>query len=871
MKLPHPNLDSDDNLLVALGILGGVATALVVLAAYAFVLPKVQTETQTLASYEHTGNFRYTVTAQPSALNPSGTIGPVLPGSDAGDATTREPIFTRLAQVLDFSYVYQLQGASDVTGTMTADLVIRAGDNWSDTMNLVPITPFKGATGALQGSVDFNQIAGLLTQLEEQTGVRAESVDLVITPVVKVQARANGQQINETYSSPLTLAYTSTLITPDATLSFSEPKTITNTTRFDKELGLFGSTISVTSVRPIATLLALITLVPTVLLAAVYFLGFGRSEAGMARARYRSIVVPVSEVASLVNHRIAVASIQDLAQMAKREGRSLFVCDFENGSQAYLVHDGMVIYHYTIGNVPEGWIKTPGKITASSALVGHGNEPAASEVEAAEPLAAASEEEALEPPTVVSEMEAMEPSESASEVEAVEPLAVIEAAPPTIDEDVIPEWLSALPESEEAEGELSSSNGHGFGMHEPALFAPLTLESEIAPERNALPVEEAFTERPKSEVDRPETLKSDTVALDRTETSEWTDVPSGSENALGIEFVSDADSSEIEEDAAAVERLNLDGASEADGPESEAEITVPGDQIGTDAPQENETSSSAEEKDKLEISMSSERPHQEQQKGSKEPAYVRHDLEPMTVSHRAVSPHSSVRNWLRKRSGGPLSDRERVEERLGLARRQAVPAQETDEPTQNDDDFGPVEQTQVSTVREQPGPDLEEPVPDELKDSSQPSDASDKDEAEISENNQRLQGMDTSVQGNPSSVLLDSPPEASTAPALHPDSVGDFLIADQGIVATFEEASLIEQEADFATATTASSDDLREDNSGAAREEAGAETDEGAAAEPAIEVKPPVSSEVRRRQSQDVSLEQKLTAQARKWLRDLLE
>ena len=81
MKLPGRFFERDEVLLVAMGVIGGVAVALTALAVYAFVLHQTETETETLARYEHTGRYTYTVDTQPSPLNSAETIGPVLPES----------------------------------------------------------------------------------------------------------------------------------------------------------------------------------------------------------------------------------------------------------------------------------------------------------------------------------------------------------------------------------------------------------------------------------------------------------------------------------------------------------------------------------------------------------------------------------------------------------------------------------------------------------------------------------------------------------------------------------------------------------------------------------------------------------------------
>jgi hypothetical protein len=357
MKSRLPNLDKDENLLLALGVVAFVSAVFLALAAYAFILPAKNDETRTLASYRHTANYSYTVRSDPSVLNPSGLIGPVTAPADAGEAVPPPAIFTSLANFLDFTFTYQLQGVADVEGTMAADLEIRSDGNLTQRQELAGPTPFEGATGTLQSSIDLKQIGDELEQLQEQTGSRLGKVELVIDPVVTVNGSTNGEVIDGTFTAPFSITYDDTQITPDEVLRFEDPGAVTRTFDIDTEIGVAGLSAPVSLVRLVAAPIAAIGVLLTGLLTAAYFLGFGRSEAGVVRSRYRSLLVPVDDVESSAGHRISVSSIHDLAQLAKREGRSIFVREFGSRSRSYLVHDGMVIYEYAVGDVPRDWIK----------------------------------------------------------------------------------------------------------------------------------------------------------------------------------------------------------------------------------------------------------------------------------------------------------------------------------------------------------------------------------------------------------------------------------------------------------------------------------------------------------------------------------
>jgi Family of unknown function (DUF5305) len=639
MKLPGRFFERDENLVVAMGLIGGIAIALTALAVYAYILPKTETETETLAKYEHTGRYTYTVDTEPSALNPKETIGPILPGSIEDGKEPPPAIFTRLAKALHFLYAYQLQGASEVSGTVSAELEIKAGTSWSQRVPLADVVPFDGATGGIEGTIDFTQIAALLTQIEEQTGVTTGSVELTVIPEVDVSATANRQQFSETYSSPLTFTYTSNLITPGETLAFSEPGTITSTTERHNELQFLGGSVEVATVRDTATPLAVASLALAGVFAAIYFLGVGRSETAMVRTRYGSLLVPIAEVESAASHRISVASLIDLAQLAKREGRSLFVRDFDNGAQAYLMHDGMVIYQFAVGDVPQGWIRSSGVASYEQRRVSTREEAPVSALEMpvytpeASPPEWLNEEEA--PPAPVTEIVTGE-SEEARLVES------------------IPEWLMAPYEHGEPEDAAEEATQHSNG-------SGLALEAQAVP---------AGTGQPDAEADHPEaSLSGHDEGNEAPESVAAAEDPQAAE--VTSEELSDgfADlvwtrSSESETAAASAEEIV-----EAELASADAETTG---EVVTELP-EAEVQSTAD--DESEQRMADAESVEESNPATAE-------------SVRSPTPRLSVQRWLRNRSGGPLLDehtREPVNEvsldataEPALSEESSAPAAESD-------------------------------------------------------------------------------------------------------------------------------------------------------------------------------------------------
>jgi hypothetical protein len=320
-------------------------------------MAKTETVRTALATYEQLGRYSYTIETSPSPLNLSDVIGPVYPESMLeGDGPP--PIFTRLARKIHILFVYKLSNATDVSGNVSADLTIRAGESWSQRIPLAEPSAFTGAVGGVEATIDLLQITSLLSQIRQQTGLESDRVELNILPRVEVDGVAGGQRFHDSFLHPLTFIYTEDLIVPDEELAYAAPGEITVTSLRMNEMNILGAGIPVSTVRTLVTPTAIAAVTLTAVVAWTWFYGERRPEDALLRPDYLSSVVPITDVEAIAGYRVTVESFLDLLQMARDKKKPLLVKEFEAG-QVYLVSDGMTMFQHVVGVVPTDWMRLP--------------------------------------------------------------------------------------------------------------------------------------------------------------------------------------------------------------------------------------------------------------------------------------------------------------------------------------------------------------------------------------------------------------------------------------------------------------------------------------------------------------------------------
>jgi hypothetical protein len=301
------------------------------------------------AAYEHNGSFDYTVSTEPSTLYPAGIVGPVIaPPQGAAPETvvSPPPVYTRGARQMDVGFTYALQSRtpSDLTGQISAELVIRAAGEggWSVHQELLPPTAFEGASTHARLTLDFAAIGALIAKIEEETAFKPGNYELVVQPSVTVSGTVNGEPIEDAFSPVFTTRYNETTITADPMLRTLDAGTITAAVSESQTVGL----LSVPRARLVYSFLALGALAAVAIFAGVVFMGWWQDETTQVRTRYGTKLVPVTDAEHIGSNRVQVAKLQDLAVLAQRDGKIIFSQTTAEG-ETFFVPDGSVTYEYT--------------------------------------------------------------------------------------------------------------------------------------------------------------------------------------------------------------------------------------------------------------------------------------------------------------------------------------------------------------------------------------------------------------------------------------------------------------------------------------------------------------------------------------------
>lgn len=333
-----------------------LALILAGMALYSFRMPVSATVNEESVRYSHTGSFSFAVHTLPSELYPDGTVGPVSPPASGITGTVETlPVFTRLARSLSLDYTYALQCPEecDVQGEIRSDLVIKAGETWVRTLALGAPAPFAGPHAVAHADVDFSRVISLTDAIERETGYNPGVYELSVVPTVRIWGNIGAHKIDDTYAPAFVIRFGASQISLDPELRRSEARGITEQVTKPQRLSLLSMSLPVASVRRFSLIGLVVSALLAGLLAAAPFLGAGRGEASKIQARYGAMLVSVARVHWDGVHRVEVASMEDLARLAKRDGNVICHQASGQGSHLYFVLDGQVVYEYTVSEPAE--------------------------------------------------------------------------------------------------------------------------------------------------------------------------------------------------------------------------------------------------------------------------------------------------------------------------------------------------------------------------------------------------------------------------------------------------------------------------------------------------------------------------------------
>lgn len=356
------------NLLGAAALAASLALVFGALAVYALRQPLQRTEQVERLRYEHAAAFSYTLEVAPSTLYPEGTVGPVTPAAaparqpagtapPAGAGAQDQPapgtaVYTREPRrlLLDIRYDLNAQGPAYVAGEYRVDLEVRAGaDGWSKVLPLVEPAPFGGTGLTLRVPVDLAQVRALIAVVEEETGFEPGSYQLAVIPKIRVRGRVGDQPVDEVYAPPFRMTWYRSHLLLDDELARSEPRSVAEPVARPARLGLLGLDMPVRTARIVAIAGLVASLLGLSAAGGLLAARLRRDEAARIRLRYGSMIVAVRDVElPPARMRVQVASMSDLARIARQEGRQVLHRRLDTGADLYLVPDGNLVYEFRL-------------------------------------------------------------------------------------------------------------------------------------------------------------------------------------------------------------------------------------------------------------------------------------------------------------------------------------------------------------------------------------------------------------------------------------------------------------------------------------------------------------------------------------------
>ncbi len=318
-----------------------VATLLVGLTTYLFLRPLERLDTVEQVLYEHSGEFSYTALVEDSVVYDSDTI------NSPADGAEPTAVFTELLDDLIVRYDYELLSPAnpDMTGTLSADLRIGTGESkWTRNIPLLEPMEFDGRTVSESFSVDIGRVRTLVARAEQETGLIPGIYQAYV--VSRVELRGEPGATPEIYTSELPMELRDKLLVIINELATEKTTSEAEESLVPNDLGIFGYSLSTRLARALAGALLAMVVVGGTLYWAMVRRRIGKGELGRINLRYGPLIVPVTGEVPNGSRPVDVATMADLARLARRAEQMVFHSEPSPGEHWFFVPDGPVTYKY---------------------------------------------------------------------------------------------------------------------------------------------------------------------------------------------------------------------------------------------------------------------------------------------------------------------------------------------------------------------------------------------------------------------------------------------------------------------------------------------------------------------------------------------
>lgn len=288
--------------------------------------------------------------------------GPATKGATYPDAivTSGDPVFVHLVQSLNIRAHYRFTSNAKTIGlngtiAMTAELI--AANGWTRTISSSPIVAFRGSTANVSLPIDLRNAAGLLTAVNQETGVGDGAASILLTPKVALSGTVVGLPIATSFAPTLNFAFDGlelNLVSAAPSLSSpsfpqlnpSHPGLFVRSANAPAKMSLFGNPVRVSIIRLVSAAGTFAALLMALVVALTVV--SRRDEVAQIRARYRQklvvVTTPPDEGTLAV---LDVANFSALVRVAEISN-SLILEHTGVRTHTYAVKTGENIYRYQV-------------------------------------------------------------------------------------------------------------------------------------------------------------------------------------------------------------------------------------------------------------------------------------------------------------------------------------------------------------------------------------------------------------------------------------------------------------------------------------------------------------------------------------------
>ncbi|MGD2253784.1 MAG: signal peptidase I [Anaerolineales bacterium] len=295
-------------------------------------------------TYDHAGELFYSATVPPNVY-------------DGRDLQPGEPIFRQLTNEVNFTFEYGLISQHPIEATGSYQLKARVSDvnGWKRTFILIPETPFNGTSFSASSTLLLSDIHQVLDEMEAETGLHRGQYQFTILPTVSIEGTLAGIALIDQFKpafnfsfDSLQVQYIGTSPSSSTPLKPVEAKALVGEHSEPNTLRLLFFNIPVMLAKAIAAGGVALAVIGICVVSIIQARTNRKGQAARIELQYGHLLVDVAHQTLPSQGMAEVSSFEDLAVIAKREGR-LILHQVHEHTHDYAVQIGDFTYHYRLG------------------------------------------------------------------------------------------------------------------------------------------------------------------------------------------------------------------------------------------------------------------------------------------------------------------------------------------------------------------------------------------------------------------------------------------------------------------------------------------------------------------------------------------